>query len=206
MKLRMAWLIAAVSSLLVPASRGERVVLVDSTGPAFVKGYRVVDIGERPIWPGLAGFAAANGVHPGEFPALVDLESKLFVPVPDGDIAAAGVLLDTVNDENSRAAQDAKPEAQKLLENEWFAAVDELAAAAGEEAPDESDATDIGKVRAKLAKAKAAKDSASGQGKKAKADDLLEINELRGRLLLIDAELRTYDPRWTKRAKRHALD
>ena len=88
---------------------------------------------------------------------------------------------------------------------EWFDLADEIALAAGGPPMAEADARDLSKLRAKLKKAKDAKDAAVGQGKKAKADDLLEINELRGRLLLIDAELSAEDPGWKKNAKRHSV-
>ena len=196
--------LAALSALL-PSSRGERVVVVDSTGPEAVPGYSVVSVGDRLKWEGLPAFAKARGVHPGEFPALVDLDAKLFVPVRDGDFAAAAAELDSVVSGNALAEQDAKPETRKLLENEYFDLVDEIARAAGDPPPAEADAKDLGKVRAALKKAKNSKDAAAGSGKKAKADDLLEINELRGRLLLIDAELSAEDPGWKKNAKRHSV-
>ena len=105
----------------------------------------------------------------------------------------------------AQAEQDAKPLSRKLLENEWFDLADEIALAAGDPPMPEADARDLSKLRAKLKKAKGAKDAAAGAGKKAKADDLLEINELRGRLLLIDAELSAEDPGWKKNAKRHSV-
>ena len=147
----------------------------------------------------------ANGVHPGEFPALVDLDSRLFVPVRAGDFAAAAAELDSVSAEIAAAEQDSKPLSRKLLENEWFDLADEIALAAGDPPMPEADARDLPKLHAKLKKAKDAKDAAAGAGKKAKADDLLEINELRGRLLLIDAELSAEDPGWKKNAKRHSV-
>lgn len=197
---------AAVVFPAVFSSGGERVVVVDSGGPESVPGYEVLSVGERLKWPGLPAFAKASGVHPGEFPALVDLDSRLFVPVREGDLAAAAAELDSVSAEVAAAEQDSKPLSRKLLENEFFDLVDEIALAAGDPPPAEADAKDLGKVRAKLKKAKAAKDAAAGQGKKAKADDLLELSELRGRLLLLDAELSAEDPGWKKNAKRHVFE
>ena len=147
--------------------------------------------------PDLESLAARCGARPGVFPALVDTGTGIWSPLADGLEAARAALAARV--------QEKKSGPRTLLENEWFDLVDEIALAAGDPPPAEADAKDLGKVRAKLKKAKDAKDAASGAGKKAKADDLLELSELRGRLLLLDAELSAEDPGWKKNAKRHSV-
>ena len=193
---------AAVVFPAVFSSGGERVVVVDSGGPESVPGYAVLSVGERLKWPGLPAFAKASGVHPGEFPALVDLDSRLFVVVRDLDFGAAAAELDAVVSENSAAEQDAKPAALKSLEAEYFALADALAAEAGDPAMSEADAKDPAKVRAKYSKAKAAKNAAAGQNKKATAEALLAITELRGDLLMVESALGAMDPRWRERARK----
>ena len=163
-----------------------------------------------PTWRALDAACAKLGVRPGAFPALVDPETGAWVAVRPGDSvedSEARLVSESarLEDHESSVFRDSKPLSRKLLENEWFDLADEIALAAGDSPVAEADARDLSKLRAKLKKAKASKDAAAGPGKKAKADDLLEINELRGRLLLIDAELRTYDPQWAARAERHVL-
>ena len=168
--------------------------------------YRALDVAGKSA---LDAYSVATGTRVGRFPALVDESARIWVPIVGGDLAAAEAALAArlaeTAAEDEQILQDAKSGSRKLLENEWFDLVDEIALAAGDPPPAEADAKDLGKVRAKLKKAKDAKDAASGAGKKAKADDLLELSELRGRLLLLDAELSAEDPGWKKNAKRHVL-
>ena len=191
--------------LLGLSSLAETVVLTHGV-PVDQATYRVVDVAGKPA---LEAYSLATGTRVGRFPALVDESARVWVPIVGGDLAAAEAALAArlaeTAAEDEQILQDSKSLSRKLLENEWFDLADEIALAAGDSPVAEADARDLSKLRAKLKKAKDAKDAAAGQSKKAKADDLLEINELRGRLLLIDAELSAEDPGWKKNAKRHSV-
>lgn len=196
-----------VAALLGLSSLAETVVLTHGV-PVDQATYRAVDVSGKAA---LEAYSLVTGTRVGRFPALVDESARVWVPIVGGDLAAAeaalAVRLAETAAEDERILQDAKPESRRLLENEWFDLADEIALAAGDSPMAEADARDLSKLRAKLKKAKDAKDAAAGAGagKKAKADDLLELNELRGRLLLIDAELSAEDPGWKKNAKRHSV-
>lgn len=186
----------AVFALSVSAASARYAVVAEGTAPESA--YEVVDASSSAA---LSQLALRCGARPGRLPALVDLSTGRWRHVWK-DVATAQAELESL--EAASAQEDKSPET-KALENEFFDLVDEIALAAGDPPMAEADAKDLGKVRAKLKKAKNAKDAASGAGKKAKADDLLELSELRGRLLLLDAELSAEDPGWKKNAKRHVL-
>ena len=101
--------------------------------------------------------------------------------------------------------QDAKSQDQKILENEYFALVEEIYDAAGEEAPDLETAKNLGQARAKIAKARQNKPG-TGQGNKKTADDALEFLDMQLRLQALELELRGYDPNWRGNAKKHELE
>lgn len=166
----------------------------------------------------------ANGVDPR--PA-VESRAVEFIVLEDGSgvapvswnvplpIPAAGELpslpdavaaLDAKEAARPAELQAAKPARQKELENEYFAVVEALAAEAGEAKPTEASARDLSKVRATADKVRSAKDAAAGQGKKADADALLKLRDLQLELVFIDAELKTYDPDWRGKAKKHDIE
>ena len=134
------------------------------------------------------------------------------VPLPSPAESELPALADAIAALDAKEAarpaelQAAKPARQKELENEYFAAVEALATEAGESKPTEASAKDLSKVRATADKVRSAKDAAAGQGKKAKADDLLALRDLQLELVFIDAELKTYDPDWRGKAKKHNLE
>lgn len=101
--------------------------------------------------------------------------------------------------------QDAKSQDQKILENEYFALVEEIYDSAGEEAPDLETAKNLGQARAKIAKARQNK-SGTGQGGEKTADDVLEFLDMQMRLQALELELRGYDPNWRSNAKKHELE
>ena len=103
------------------------------------------------------------------------------------------------------AFQSAKPTAQRVLENEYFALVEEIYVAAGEEPPSLEEAKDLGQARAKIAKARQGKPG-TGQGNKKTADDALEFLDMQLKLQSLDLELRGYDPDWRRLAKKHVLE
>ena len=171
------------------------------------------------------GYMALNGVSQAEFGSYVQVvsvgpapvllwDSRLGVPAPDEaalpTAAAARAALDALALEAAAsfeaALQAAKSPEQTALENTYFATVVALAAEAGESKPTEASAKDLAKVRATADKVRDAKDAAAGQGKKAKADDLLALRDLQLELVFIDAELKTYDPDWRGKAKKHNLE
>ena len=171
------------------------------------------------------GYMALNGVPQSEFgsgvqvaavgpsPVLMWDAARLGPKPGDADLPSAGdsrSALDALALEAAASAeaalQAAKSPEQKALENEYFAAVEALAAEAGEAKPTEASAKDLSKVRATVGKVRSAKDAAAGQGKKAKADDLLALRDLQLDLVFIDAELKTYDPDWRGKAKKHDLE
>ena len=172
------------------------------------------------------GYLALNGVPQSEFgsgvqiaavgptPVLVWDAARLGLPKPDdSELPSAGdsrSALDALALEAAASAeaalQAAKSPEQKALENEYFAAVEALAAEAGEAKPTEASARDLSKVRATAGKVRSAKDAAAGQGKKADADALLKLRDLQLELVFIDAELKTYDPDWRGKAKKHDLE
>ena len=131
------------------------------------------------------------------------------VPRPlDGELPSYSdsvAILEGVAESKELARQAAKSEAQKELENEYFDTVDAIYAEVKEDAPALEEARNRGAVRAKVSAARGKKGGGGG-GSPATADDLLEVNELRLRLLDLDAELKTYDTHWLSRAKRHDLE
>jgi len=154
-------------------------------------------------------YAAQSGVYLGRFPALVDESARVWVPIEGGDLAAAEAALAAILAEAQELddfeAQDAKSEDQRVLENEYFALVDQIYAAAGEEAPSLEEAKNLGQARAKIAKARGSKPG-TGQGNKKSADDVIEFLDMQLKLQAIDLELRGYDPNWRRLAKKHALE
>ena len=150
----------------------------------------------------LDSLAAATGSRPGLFPALVDKDTGLWVPIEGGDLSAAeSALAELAFD----AAVAAKSPDQLALEAEYFALVEEIYAAAGEEAPDLETAKNLGQARAKIAKARQNKPG-TGQGGKKTADDALEFLDMQMRLQGLDLELRGYDPDWRRLARKHVLE
>lgn len=128
-----------------------------------------------------------------ELPSLAEAESAIVV------FKAAKAAA------KEQAAQNAKSQDQKILENEYFALVEEIYDAAGEEAPDLETAKNLGQARAKIAKARQNK-LGTGQGGKKTADDMLEFLDMQVRLQGLDLELRGYDPNWRGNAKKHELE
>ena len=202
---------AFVLFALVAASPGEYVVLYDSDVD-FSWSPPGATVGFVRIGPGLspAGASARYGVPIGRFPALLDASTGLWVPASAGLDDALSSLLE-LTDLSSRLdeaqAQAAKPAAQKALENEYLDLVDAVYAKAGDPAPKIEDAKDLGKARAKVAKAREAKPgtgAAPGGGpKKQTADDVLEFVDYQQALLALDLQLREFDPNWRKNLKRH---
>ena len=101
--------------------------------------------------------------------------------------------------------QDAKSQDQKILENEYFALVEEIYDSAGEEAPDLETAKNLGQARAKIAKARQNKPG-TGQGGEKTVDDVLEFLDMQMRLQALELELRGYDPNWRRLARKHVLE
>ena len=131
------------------------------------------------------------------------------VPAPSLDALPgpeeAQAILDAWEASLDAGVQAAKPADQKALENEYFALVEEIYAAAGEEAPDLETAKNLGQARAKIAKARQNKPG-TGQGGKKTADDALEFLDMQMRLQGLDLELREYDLNWRGNAKKHELE
>ena len=150
----------------------------------------------------LEALAASTGARPGRFPALVDKATGMWVPVGEGGLPAAGEALAALV---SGFAQDTKTQAQKSLENEYLDLVDAIYAKAGDPAPPLEAAKDLGKARAKVAKAREAKQG-TGQGHKKTADDALEFVDDQQSLLALDLQLRDFDPNWRKHLSRHDLE
>jgi len=113
--MRLVGVLLLVLAVSVPA-RAELVVLYDSARPPDgVGAMRLVPV---PDWPSLRQFSSENGVKPGIFPCVVDLETKLWLPVQDGE-AVSSVAAEIASDESwSRVAEsrrylrDAKSEAK----------------------------------------------------------------------------------------------
>lgn len=92
-----------------------------------------------------------------------------------------------------------KSDELKALENEYFDLVDAIYAEAGEDPPAEGEARNPRAARAKAASAKTSK----GGGQHPSADDLLELTELRIRLLEVEAALTELNRNWRRNATRH---
>lgn len=180
--MRLVGVLLLVLAVSVPA-RAELVVLYDSARPPDgVGAMRLVPV---PDWPSLRQFSSENGVKPGIFPCVVDLETKLWLPVQDGE-AVSSVAAEIASDESwSRVAEsrrylrDAKSEAKspslKQAENKLIKFLrDEGAIAAGavEATADEIDAM--------FANWEATLNDAQLEKKSAKYDRLLRAVERRG--------------------------
>ena len=131
------------------------------------------------------------------------------VPRPlDGELPSYSdsvAILEGVAESKELARQAAKSQDQKILENEYFALVEEIYDAAGEEAPDLETAKNLRQARAKIAKARQNKPG-TGQGGEQTVDDVLEFLDMQVRLQGLDLELRGYDPNWRGNAKKHELE
>lgn len=173
---------------------------------------------------GVRGYMAANGIDPDSLASRSDIrlfvdsdgnvlsvdwdEASVGVPAPDLDalpgeeasVAAEAALAEA----KDAAFQDAKPLEQKLLENAYFDAVETVYSLDGAAAPTKEEARDLKKVSSRVKSARG-KLSGTGQGGKKTADDYLAIDDARSSILLIDAQLRDFDPQWRARAKRHVV-
>lgn len=191
-------------ALLGLSALAETVVLTHGR-PLDQSTYKSVDVAGKAA---LEAYSLATGIRVGRFPALVDETARIWVPIEGGDLAAAEAALAAILAETQEMsdfeAQDAKSEAQRLLENEYFSLVEEIYAAAGEEAPDLEAAKNLGAARAKIAKARKNKPG-TGQGSKKTADDALEFLDMQLELQSLDLELRGYDPDWRRLARKHVL-
>lgn len=152
--------------------------------------------------------AERTGAYVGRYPALLNVDTKFWVVVEDTFEAAV-----LGHQEHARVmaevefsqAQDTKPPPQKALENEYFALVESIYAAAGDPAPSLEEAKNLGQARAKIAKARQNKPG-TGQGNKKTADDALEFLDMQLKLQGLDLELRGYDPDWRRLARKHELE
>jgi len=174
---------------------------------------------------GIRAYLAQNGLDPAVFgqrggpaqllvvngePELRWLRHKLRnVPAPSLDALPgpeeAQAILDAWEAGEDEKLQNAKSQDQKILENEYFALVEEIYDAADEEAPDLETAKNLGQARAKIAKARQNK-SGTGPGGEQTVDDVLEFLDMQMRLQGLDLELREYDLNWRGNAKKHELE
>lgn len=202
MKRIATFLVAALPGL---SSLAETVVLTHGV-PVDQATYRAVDVSGKPA---LEAYSLATGTRVGRFPALVDETARRWVPIEGGDLAAAEAALAAVLAEMQEMsdfeAEDAKSADQRVLENEYFALVESIYAAAGDPAPSLEEAKNLGQARAKIAKARQNKPG-TGQGNKKTADDALEFLDMQLKLQGLDLELRGYDPDWRRLARKHELE
>lgn len=197
-------IVSLALTLAALSAAGQVLLLESGPVPEGFASFRIVRV---PDWRSLDAACAGLGSRPGRLPALVDPSSGAWTALSAGDspsgasarLAAEAAALALARE---TASLESKPAALKSLEAEYFALADALAAEAGDSPMSEADAKDPAKVRAKYSKAKAAKNAAAGQNKKATAEALLAITELRGDLLMVESALGAMDPRWRERARK----
>lgn len=119
----MRYLALLVSLFLLAASaHADRFILAEQEVSGDTAGLSVRLV---PTWDDLKAFGTATGVYPGDLPAVVDTDAKLWLPIFTASVASVVAEFSSTNTESRLhsvfvARQDAKPLLRRTLENDFF--------------------------------------------------------------------------------------